>query len=360
MKLWKWGIGSVIGLFVGILLLSLSPSVSAQSASGFGLQVTPSPLVATVKPGETTELELKIRNTGTDPETLKIAPRSFSVDTGDGSVKLGDSDPTEVDGWVTFSHPTFTVEPGQWFTQKVRIAVPKDAGFSYSFALLINRAASPQPTQGGRLIEGSVAVFTLINVDRPGSVRKIDIAEFNSSQTVYEYLPAEINVRLKNTGNTIVQPYGNIFIQRGSSDETPITTLPVNETKGYILPGKERTLTTKWSDGFPVYKVAVDAKGVENRSLDWNFENIVNFRIGQYTAKLVAVYNDGERDVPLETEVTFWVIPWKTILIIIAVIIGLVLLNRKINQRRTQKVVKKALAAQAAELKNADAKKEQK
>lgn len=348
MKMWKWGILGITTLFAGVLFFVSSIPVSAQTAGDFSLQVSPSPLVTTVKPGETTEVELKIRNSGSNAEKLKIAPRTFTLNDTDETVTLDDAAPSELNNWVTFSDPVFTVQSGQWFIQKIKITVPKESGFSYSFALLINRADVPEPTKGGRLIEGSVAVFTLINVDRPGATRQIDISEFSSSQAVYEFLPAELSIRLKNTGNTIVQPYGNIFIQRGSGSETPIATLPVNETKGYILPGKERTLTTEWGDGFPIYKVTVDAKGVENRSINWNIANIANFRIGQYTAKLVAVYNDGQRDVPLETEVTFWVIPWKTILLILAAIIGLWFINRKLNQRRTQKVVKKALAAQAA------------
>jgi hypothetical protein len=291
----------------------MSSQAHAQPANDFSLQVTPSPLVTTVKPGQKTELELKIRNGGSSVEELKIEPRSFTLGNDGSTIKLNDTTPPDIAQWISFSEPSFKVQPGQWYTQKVRFSLPKDTGFSYSFALVVSRKNAPSVTSNGRVLKGSVAVFTLVNVDRPGASRKLNIASFGTSKRVYEYIPSELSLRLTNGGNSIVQPYGNIYIQRKSNDSKPIATLAVNEKKGYILPNSTRTLTTNWNDGFPVYTVSTDESGTEQRKLSWNWKNIANFRIGKYTAKLVAVYNDGQRDIPLESEVTFWVIPWKII-----------------------------------------------
>ncbi len=318
-----WGVFGL--LLCGVITASsvlLSPNASAQTAGEFSLQVSPSPLVTTIKPGQTTELELKIRNTGTNPEDLKIDSRSFTFNSTTGAVSLDDTIPPDIGQWVSFASPSFTVQPGQWFTQKVRIALPKDTGFSYSFALVISRQNTPQPTESGRLIKGSVAVFTLLNVDRPGATRKLDVVELEADKQIYEYLPSRIKVRFKNTGNSILQPYGNIFIQRGSDGASPIATLAVNENKGYILPGSIRSLETTWGDGFPSFKTNTDGTTGEV----WDWSKITSFRIGQYTAKLVGVYNDGSRDIPIEGEVTFWVLPWKIIAGVI-IIIGLLLFS---------------------------------
>ena len=149
-----------------------------------------------------------------------------------------------------------------------------------------------------------MAVFTLLNVNRPDATRKLDLVSLEPTQRVYEYLPATINIRLKNTGNSIVQPYGNLFIQRSSNDTKPIATLPVNEAQGYILPGTERVLTAVWDDGFPRYTTSTDASGATKTTLEWNIDTVRKFRFGQYTAKVVAVYNDGTRDIPITAEVT--------------------------------------------------------
>ncbi|MEO6513260.1 MAG: hypothetical protein ABIR37_01115 [Candidatus Saccharimonadales bacterium] len=342
----------IIAALFACLLLTLSVtalSPRAYAANEFSLQVTPSPLVTTVKPGVFKEVDLKIRNASSATEQLKIEARSFTFDSKSGDVKLRDTISPDIAPWLSFSAATFSVKPGEWYTQKVRINLPKESGFSYSFALLISRQNNPSPTEGGRLLKGSVAVFSLVNVDRPGATRKLEVPSFKASHGIYEFLPASFNLEFKNAGNTIVQPYGNVYIQRSSKDKNPITTLPVNETRAYILPGSSRTLESSWNDGFPAFQTTPNSNGGSSQKLAWNFEHISHFRIGRYTAKLVAVYNDGQRDVPIEAEVSFWVIPWKTIILIIFALAALWYFGHWRNKRRTQKAVRRALASRKTE-----------
>jgi hypothetical protein len=311
-------VGTVMGL-VGASLIAFSGTASAAEGE-FYLQVSPSPLVATVKPGQTVSYDLKIRNAGSQVEKLKIAPRTFTIDNL-GEVAFDDTKkPVEIGDWTTFSNPTFTVQPGESFTQKVTLAIPKDAGFSYSFALVINRQDESLQHKSGRELKGSVAIFALINIDKPGATRTLQLGELSTDHQVYEYLPAKINVQLKNVGNSIVRPGGNVFIQRTGTDSKPLTTLPVNKNEGYILPGSVRTLSIDWEDGFPGVHTNTDESGQPHVDTDWDFANLSKLRIGYYTAKLVAIYNDGQRDVPVTGEVGFWVIPWKLLLGVLLVI----------------------------------------
>ncbi|MDN5275061.1 MAG: exported protein of unknown function [Candidatus Saccharibacteria bacterium] len=312
------GLASIAGL------IAISKSVSAADNTGdFSLQISPSPLVLTLKPGQATSVELKVRNTGSQTEDLKVSPRSFKIDDKE-SLVFDDVQTPEEAKWITFGSPTFTVAPGEVMTEKVTFAVPKDAGFSYSFALVINRQKNAPSTGSGRQLKGSVALFTLINIDRPGAVRKLDLSQFTSDQSIYEYLPVKFDVKFKNTGNTIIQPSGNVFIQRGSNDATPISTLPVNKANGYILPGVTRTLKSEWSDGFQVAHTVMAVDGTTKQELSWNWNNLSRIPIGRYTAKVVAIYNDGQRDVPIVGEVSFWVIPWKLLLglLVVMVLVG--------------------------------------
>lgn len=317
----RYTIGLLASMFV-FGLVAAPVSAAAQAGGDFSLQVTPSPLTATVKPGQKTELELKVRNSGSETEQLSIEPRSFSFDNKSGKVKLGEKPPVGIADWVSFSQPVFAIQPNQWFTQKIRLAPPIDAGFSYSFALVISRneESSRKPADGGTL-KGSLAVFTLINVDRPGAIRKLEVVKFAATKGTYEALPAEFEVQIKNSGNTIAQPAGDVFIQRNYDDKQPINTLPVNANSSYILPGTTRTLTVRWENGFQVYKSVRQDDGSQKRQLTWNWSNLSELRFGRYTAKLVAVYNDGLRDIPLEDSIRFWVIPWKMLLIILLVLL---------------------------------------
>jgi hypothetical protein len=341
---------------LALLLGSFMPVHAETAATDFNLQITPSPLVMTVQPGVTSTQDLKIYNNGNGTEKLKIETRAFTYNSDKGRVNLEDTTPASVAPWVSFSQPQFTIQAGQMLDQKVTLSVPKDAGFSYSFALLISRQSIPKAPKGQRAINGSLAVFTLVNVDRPGATSKLQVVQFSSSKHLYEYLPATLNVRFKNTGNTIVQPYGNLFVQRGNSSRTPLATLTVNGTKGYILPGTERTVSADWNDGFATYQSVKQPDGSTKQHLSIDWSKLSHFRFGRYTARLVAVYSDGKHDVPIEGTVTFWVIPWRAILVFIAAVTGLWFLGRWRNKRRTEKAVKRALAAQAAATQQAKAK----
>lgn len=294
-------------------LILLTQHAGAQDGQ-FSIQVSPAPLVETLQPGTTKTIELTVRNTGTQTEQLKIEPKSFTFG-ADEQVSLDDTKRPILADWIIFSDPAFTVKPGESFIQKITVATPADAGFSYSMVLLISRKSNPKPAPGAQNIQASVAVFSLFNIDRPGAVREVDLATFISERRVYEYLPATFTVRLKNKGNTFVQPYGNIYIQRHSDDAEPLSVIPVNTSNGYVLPETTRTFTSTWDSGFPVVKTIKLADNAKSeQKTEWDWSKITDLRIGRYTAKLVAVYNDGQRDTPITSEVTFWVFPWKILL----------------------------------------------
>jgi len=317
----------------------------------FNLQVTPSPLVTTVKPGTKTQVELKIRNGGSSAENLKVEARSFTLSNNSTKVNLQDTSPPDIGQWISFSASKFTIQPGQWMSDQITFNLPKDTGFSYSFALVISRQKDVAPVGGSRVIKGSLAVFTLVNVDRPGATSNLSVNSFVSSKRMYEYLPATFSVHFRNTGNTIVQPFGNIFVERSGS-KNALATLNVNEKRGYILPGSERTITADWSDGFPAYKTVTNGNGSTSQKLTWNFANASKLRIGRYTAHLVAVYSQAGRDVPIEGTVSFWVIPWKILLVLLLVVLLVLfalfmlarMIFRFIKKRRTKRSEKKKAA----------------
>lgn len=307
-------VGFCVCLALCLAAVSAQP-VYAQQQSAFSLQVTPSPLIATLEPGVVKALEFKVLNSGSTEEQYSIALREFTINSDSGEIELGDTEPKDVASFITIEQPEFRLRPNEWFTARLKADTPKEAGFSYSFAVVISRSEQTQLPATAKL-QGSVAIFTLLNVDRPDAVRKLDLTEFISAKKVYSSVPASFKLSFKNSGNTLVQPKGNVFISRNDKDPEPITVLPVNAAAGYIIPGSKRTLETQWESGFP----SKDADGHER----WDWSRLADFRIGRYTAKVVAVYDDGQRDVPIEAALTFWVLPWK-IIVLSALLILLVL-----------------------------------
>jgi hypothetical protein len=178
-----------------------------------------------------------------------------------------------------------------------------------------------QSEQGKANIQAKVAVFNLININRPDAKRELKIENFKSLKSRYEFLPAEFELTIKNTGSVIDQPRGNLFIQRSFNDTEPIATIPINKGSAYVLPTVSRTFASKWDGGFPHYINQKTAGGTEEtKRLSWDWKQLGSLRMGKYVAKVVLVYNDGQRDVPIVASHTFWVIPWR--LIIFTVIVG--------------------------------------
>lgn len=318
----------------------------AEESGSFSLQVSPSPLVATVKPGVDTTLQLQIRNTSTATQNLAMGLRAFSVDAKSGEVDLGDAPTEDVKQLISFGRPTFSLKAGEIMTQNVYVHTPASAGFSYSFAITIAQTNPPKAENGKSAIAGTVAVFTLLNVDKPGASRKFELENISLDKRVYEYLPASITLKVKNTGNVLVQPQGTVFVQRHASDSTPLASLTLNKSGGYVLPGTTRDYTVVWADGYPHYEQQ-DASG-EKKKLVWQGNALSKFRIGKYVVKVVAVYDDGQRDVPVMAEVSFWVIPWRilliSLLVLLLIIIGTVAMLRSFGKavRNTSQKVSKA------------------
>lgn len=303
-------------LLIGVLLLVNSQPVLAvsQNDPGLSLEVSPSPIVLTLKPGETKTVDVRIFNAGTNTETLKIFLQNFTTNKKNSQVNLDDNLPPEVNDWIRFAKPVFMVKPGERVTQQISIRVPESAGFNYNFAMVISRQTATVAPAGQSSVVGSVAIFTLLNVDRPGAIKKLTVDSFVTAKKYYEYLPAELTLKLKNDGNSLILPAGNTFIQRTANSNDPISVLPINPSSLYLLPGVSREYKIKWADGLPAYVTkAAAANAPPERHLEWNWRDS-QFRIGRYVARAVVLYNDGQRDIPVEAQVSFWVIPWKIIL----------------------------------------------
>ncbi len=320
--------------FLTAVLIFITMATPTLAATG-ELRLTTSPLPINLKatPGSSISANIKIKNDGTQSEDLKATLMKFKADSTTGATILGEREaPDTYFDWVTFSDPTFTLPPGEWKTEAVTFNIPDTAAYDYYYAITFFRT-DQSVQQGDRqtVLNGGTATMVLLTVDVPGAKKELNLEQFTVNKNIFEFLPAEFDVKLKNVGNVHVIPQGNIFITSGGKD---IATLNVNESQGSILPNSPRTYATDWSDGFPVNVVKMedgnpvkDDKGNIVTELKWNWSDASKLRFGKYTAKLVAVYNDGQRDVPLEGEVSFWVMPWRLLggglIILIFVLIGL-------------------------------------
>jgi ABC-type glycerol-3-phosphate transport system permease component len=83
--------------------------------------------------------------------------------------------------------------------------------------------------------------------------------------------------------------------------------------------------------------VLKDEAGQQKFTLTWDWQNTAKLRYGKYTAKMLLVYDDGTRDIPIEGSVSFWVVPWRMILFVIVVPIIPALLVYWLMRRRMRR-----------------------
>ncbi len=340
---------SFISLII-VLFISIVPGNSHAANGALSLTTSPLPISLVATPGSSTTTDLRIKNSGTQNERITIKLMKFEAFGEDGKPKIEDRGPGDsYFDWVKFSEPTFTLEPNVWKTIKMTINLPKSAAFGYYYAVSFvrsNEGVSSQPRQ--TTLQGAPATLVLLEARVPGAKRKLNVVEFSTDHKLYEFLPTTFRIKLRNEGNVHVAPAGSIFIGRSSRQQTGLVS--INQDRGSILPASNRQFSAKWADGFPVYKlkenngeVELDSHGKQKQSLVWDLTQANKLRFGHYTATLTMAYNDGTRDVPVEAEVGFWVIPWRIIagVLLVLALVGLGLrssirnLWRRIRRKRT-------------------------
>ena len=308
----------IFSVFIVVIALAVPLASHAQTPdTGLRLVTSPIPLSLSADPGSSIKAAIKVKNDGTQKETLKISVLKFKAYEETGKPELLDAEPgDDFLKWISFSEDPFTIEPGEWKTVTATWNLPPEAALSYYYAILFSRSDT-KTDLGDRqtAIVGGTAILALVEAKVPDAKREVTVTDFSVGKRMYEFLPTTFRIRLQNTGNVHVAPRGNIFVTKGGKD---ITTLEVNPYKGNILPDSARIFEEQWSDGFPVYqektengKVVLDEQGNQIYELQWNWKDASKIRWGKHTAKLLLTYDDGTRDVPIEGEVSFWVVPWR-------------------------------------------------
>ena len=318
------------------------------AAAGQAISLTTSPVTLNlvIKPGTSETKELQLKNNSRQAVTIDMKVQIFGPSGTEGHAAITEPKPgDESTKWVHFSPAHFVAQPGVTNKVKMTIDMPASASLGYYYAVIFQPAIDAKAAPGTSTIKGSNAILVLVDTKAGDQKRQVQVSDFSVDKKVYEYLPAKFSVRVHNGGNIYLAPTGNIFISRHKDITHTLATLDVNNGSANVLPRSDRIFTVKWTDGFPAFKdklengqPVLDKKGNPVQQLVWNTSaSISKIRFGKYYAQLTLVYNNGNRVVPVTGVVSFWVIPWKLILLLV---FGLILLA--VVRRMLKKLVRKA------------------
>lgn len=343
--------GSLLGVFF-LVSTSVVHAQEAETQLPLNVTVSPATLQMNTEPGKPVTASIRILNNNPQPETLRVRTSGFGPDAaGDKPVlyEFIESEHPEK-AWLTPSTDQVTIDPFTWATVDLTFAPDDTAAFSYYYSVMFERTTViTDPTVNP--VVGIPAVLVLTTVQAENMVREAELVDFTTSRSWYEFLPAEFTVTVKNTGNVHVAPIGNVFIHQGSRKN--IASLKVNTTRGFILPDSSRSFVTTWEHGFPAYRPELDSEGNIQKNADgstkyklqWDPGFSTNFYIGKFVANLVMIYDNGQRDIPLEKQIEFWVLPWKLLLagailaalLLTGLLMPLASLFRKLRNRKKNK-----------------------
>ena len=136
---------------------------------------------------------------------------------------------------------------------------------------------------------------------------------------LYEYPPIAFLTTLKNTGNQHIAPTGSIFISRDPSFENVDFSIDfTSKAAGQVLAGAGKAFSNEWDQALFSFK---------DGSLGVHTDQPLAF--GHYYAQLNLVWDDVVAKSFATATTDFWVIPWKLILVFLAIVLLIIFFVRK-------------------------------
>ncbi len=241
-----------------------------------------------MEPGETKIIELNVSNRYDESKVfgIDIEDMAGSNNLDRAVVLLGDDKgPYSLRDYISVPAERFELAPNTRAIVPVTISIPPDAepGGLYGSVLLQTVTRKAQASSGDTRPQSAIVsrIGTLFFITVPGEVEEdgslVDFSTINN-QKFYENGPINFQILYENAGSVHLNPYGEVRITNMFDEEVGFVELE----PWFSMPDSMRL-----------------------REVSWNRD----FLYGQY--KAVLKLNRGYDDLVDETEITFWVIPWK-------------------------------------------------
>lgn len=311
-------------LALGVVSASLLQvhTIHAQSAqnqtSGItateGMQISPARVELNAEPGKTYTVPLKVTNVTSSNLTFTYVVNDFGQknETGTPNIMLDDVPRSaSIKQWVQ-PISTFNLKPGEEIAFDATLKVPADAEPGGHYGIV--RFSGNEPNVSGNGVGLSASAGTIFLVRVAGDIKEqVNLITFSGAKgdsfsNFFESGPVTLVTRFKNTGNVHVKPTGHIEVRDIFGNVAG--TLDVNKDLGNVLPGSVRRFESTLKDK-PLF--------------------------GPYTAHLSIGY--GTAGQAITEDFTFWVIPYKPILLGLLSIVTLFFVIRLLVKRYNRYII---------------------
>ncbi len=307
---------------LAVLTLGFASSARAVDAPGQALEIAPPVLNLKANPGDTVNATINLRDISSSPLVVTGTVDDFTANGEDGVPKilLDQAEPTpySIKTWVQ-PLSKLNLKPRQIEALPVVIKVPANASPGGYYGVIRFTANAPGMDSSGVSLSASLGALVFLRVNGTAkeelSFDKFYVSKTNADDAswLFEDQPLTFNQRIKNTGNVYEQPSGQIAVKDMFGNL--VANVNVNLERRSILPGTTRKLDQP-----------LDKSNIGDRML-----------FGLYHATLTLNY--GESNKQITSDVSFWVIPWRLILLILAALVALAVVGRMLITRYTDRVV---------------------
>jgi hypothetical protein len=322
-------------LYLAVLLSVVTIAIPGAHAApapdevGQALEIAPPVLNLRGDPGATIRGTISLRDVSPTPLLVTNEINDFTSQGEEGIPKLlldpGEQSPYSMRTWFRPIAP-LTLKPKEIQGLPFTIDIPKDAAPGGYYAVVRFSASALGIDSSGVSLSASVGalIFMRVNGD---ALEKLSIASFdtvtknNEPKKLFEGTPIAFAVRVRNEGNVHEQPAGRIMITNMFGKT--VAGLNVNLPPRNVLPGSIRRFETP-----------LDKTVIGNKML-----------FGLYNATVTITDAKGQT---VTDKLSFWVIPWKIMLIAsFGIVIGFLIL-RKMIRNYNAAVVRRATGAPKA------------
>lgn len=311
---------SLVGIF---LMASLMPVFAGQaravdtSTKGQGMQISPVLVELNGDKGKSYKIKLNVLNVTTGDLVFSSAVNDFKSkdDTGAPEIILDGSLPPSLSlkSWISPIAP-LRLKSKQTQTVEATVNIPADAEPGGHYGVIRFSGKAPELSDTGVALAASAGTLVLVRVNGEAK-ESLQFADLYTMQDGkpggwFETGPVTLVEKIKNTGNVHVKPKGPAVIKNMFGQT--VGTLDVNPDSANILP-----------DGTRKFEQKYDKK--------WLF--------GKYSVSMDLAY--GTTGQVLQGKLDFWIIPWKIILVVILLVVGLFFLFRWLLRRYNARIIAK-------------------
>ena len=230
-----------------------TPAATAPTGTGNALRVSPVRNDLEIKPGASQTIDIYVQNLSGSEIKLKAIVNDFVAgkdETGSPNIILDENKSAPVRSFKQYVTPLqeFTVKPNEQHDVKVTISIPANADAGGYFGAV---RFAPADADSGKTLSLSASVGSLVLVRVPGDLREtasiasLEVRKKNKAGSFFTS-SKDLNgvVRIQNTGNVQVQPFGKVLLKKSGK---LLTSYEINNTqpRGNVLPDSIRRFDFK-------------------------------------------------------------------------------------------------------------------